>query len=83
MRSALDKAKESATKVAEKGDESEKLEEFKAQCAAALEEAIKHKRLIEETYKDCFCHLAASGNVYEKSDSGLSLIVFDVNVFMY
>ena len=51
MRSALDKAKESATKVAEKDDESEKLEEFKAQCAAALEEAIKHKRLVEKTYK--------------------------------
>ena len=51
MGSALDKTKESATKVAEKGEKTEKLEEFKAQCAAALDEAIKHKHLIEMTYK--------------------------------
>ena len=51
MGSALDKTKGSATKVAEKDDRSKKLEELKAQCAAALEEAIKHKRLVEKTYK--------------------------------
>ena len=46
MRSALDK-----TKVAEKGEESKMLEVFKAQCSAALDEAIKHKCSIEITYK--------------------------------
>ena len=50
MGSALDKTKGRTTEVAEKGDESKKLEELKVQCAAALDEANAHFKTIMDTF---------------------------------